>query len=122
MIELRRILVPTDFSKYSNAGLVYARALAEKFGAEIYLLHVTQDLALFLPEAVAVVPPFAMPIEQFTVAARNALDRLVRENPMGNLTVHCDVREGVPFHEIIRFARQNEIDLIVIGTHGHTGL
>src|SRR5437868_15282431 len=98
MIELRRILVPTDFSKFSQVGLTYATALAEKFGAELYLLHVTQDLALFLPEAVAVVPPMVTPVEQFTAAARTALDRLVRENQLGHLTVHCDVREGVPFN------------------------
>ena len=48
MIELHRILVPTDFSKYSQNALAYAVAFAEKFGAEIHLLHVVQDLSLFI--------------------------------------------------------------------------
>src|SRR4051812_50179637 len=77
MIDLHRILVPTDFSKHSHNALTYAAALAEKFGAELYLLHVVQDLALFIPEAVAVAPPVMPPLEQFAAAARAAMDRVV---------------------------------------------
>jgi nucleotide-binding universal stress UspA family protein len=122
MIDLQRILVPTDFSKFSEVALRYGLALAEKFGAELYLLHVVQDLALFVPDAVAVAPPVAAPVEQFTAAAREALERVVRENKLDRLAVSREIREGAPFYEIIRFARENEIDLIVMGTHGHTGL
>src|SRR5262245_13215108 len=122
MIDLRRILVPTDFSTYSEVALNYAAALAEKFGAEIYLLHVVQDLALFIPDAVAVAPPIAAPVEQFTVAARKALERLVRDHPFAGLRVHQEIREGTPFYEIVRFAKEGNIDLIVMGTHGHAGL
>ena len=75
MIDLHRILVPTDFSKHSHNALTYAAAFAEKFGAELYLLHVVQDLALFIPEAVSVAPPAVPPIEQMTAAVREALDR-----------------------------------------------
>jgi nucleotide-binding universal stress UspA family protein len=122
MIDLHRILVPTDFSKHSHNALGYAAAFAEKFGAELFLLHVVQDLALFIPEAVSVAPPAVPPIEQMTAAVREALDRLVRENDLGRLTVHCEVREGTPFYEIIQFAREAEIDLIIMGTHGRSGL
>jgi nucleotide-binding universal stress UspA family protein len=122
MIDLRRILVPTDFSKFSQVALKYGIALAEKFGAELYLLHVVQDLSLFVPDAVAVAPPIAVPVEQFTAAAREALERIVRENKLEGLSVFREIREGAPFYEIIRFAKEHEIDLIVMGTHGHTGL
>jgi nucleotide-binding universal stress UspA family protein len=122
MIDLHRILVPTDFSKYSEIALNYAAALAEKFGAEIYLLHVVQDLALFIPDAVAVAPPIAVPVEQFTAAAREALQRLVRNPQLAALRVHQEIREGTPFYEIVRFAKEGSIDLIVMGTHGHAGL
>src|SRR5258708_6158881 len=122
MIDLHRILVPTDFSKFSEVALGYAVALAEKFEAELYLLHVVQDLALFIPDAVAVVPPLAVPMDQFSAAARAALERVVKENKLERFTVHREVREGTPFYEIIRFAREAAIDLIVMGTHGHTGL
>jgi nucleotide-binding universal stress UspA family protein len=122
MIDLHRILVPTDFSKFSEVALTYAAALAEKFGAELFLLHVVQDLAVFIPDAVAVVPAPVAPVEQLATAARNALDRLVQEQLLGQLPIHPEVREGTPFYEIIRFAREANIDLIVMGTHGHTGL
>jgi nucleotide-binding universal stress UspA family protein len=122
MIQLQRILVPTDFSKYSDVALNYAVALAEKFGAELLLLHVVQDLALFIPDAVAVAPPIAPPIEQFTAAARDALERAVKAHGLERLGVEREVREGTPFFEIIRFAKERNVDLIVMGTHGHTGL
>jgi nucleotide-binding universal stress UspA family protein len=123
MIDLRRILVPTDFSKHSDNALRYAAAFAEKFGSELYLLHVVQDLALFVPEAVlaaAALP--AAPVEQFRVAARAALQRVVDGLQLPGLTIHPEVAEGVPFDAIIRLARQRDVDLIVMGTHGHTGL
>jgi nucleotide-binding universal stress UspA family protein len=122
MIDLHRILVPTDFSKHSHNALNYASAFAEKFGAELFLLHVVQDLALFIPEAVSVAPPAVPPIEQMTAAVREELDRLVRDNDLGRLTVHCDVREGTPFYEIIQYAKEANIDLIIMGTHGRSGL
>ena len=77
MIDLKRILVPTDFSKHSTNALQYATAFAEKFGAELILLHVVQDLALFIPEAVMVAGPLTTaPIDQFRAAAQTALDRV----------------------------------------------
>ena len=122
MIDLHRILVPTDFSKHSHNALTYAVAFADKFGAELFLLHVVQDLALFIPEAVSVAPPVAPPVEQMTAAAREALGRVVSENGLDRQKVHCEVREGTPFYEIIQYAKEAGIDLIIMGTHGHTGL
>jgi nucleotide-binding universal stress UspA family protein len=122
MIELHRILVPTDFSKSSANALTYAAAFAEKFGASVHLLHVVQDLALFIPEAIMAVPPMAPPVEQFLAAAREALDRAVHGLARPGLVVHPEVAEGVPAEEILRVARERDVDLIVMGTHGHTGL
>ncbi|MCS6851906.1 MAG: universal stress protein [Gemmataceae bacterium] len=122
MIDLKRILVPTDFSKFSQRALAYAAAFAEKFGAEVYLLHVVQDLALFIPDMITVSPPLAPSVDQLTAAARDAFQRLIEENRLDRLTLHCEVREGTPFYEIIRFAKEADIDLIIMGTHGHTGL
>jgi nucleotide-binding universal stress UspA family protein len=122
LIELRRILVPTDFSKFSQVALAYAAALAEKFGAELYLLHVVQDLTVFLPEAVETAPAVALPVDQFLAAARTAMERSARDSSLKDLPVHQEVRVGTPFYEIVRFAREGKMDLIVMGTHGHTGL
>jgi nucleotide-binding universal stress UspA family protein len=122
MIDLHRILVPTDFSKSSANALTYGSAFADKFGAELYLLHVVQDLALFVPEAIMLAPPMVPPVEQFVAAARAALDRAVRDLATANVRIIPEVAEGTAFEEIIRFAREKNIDLIVMGTHGHTGL
>lgn len=121
MIDLRRILVPTDFSKFSDNALTYAVAFAEKFGAELHLLHVVQDLALFIPPEVAAAP-VAAPVDQLTTAAHAALDRIVREHTLQRLNVQREVREGNPFAEVVRYAKERDIDLIIMGTHGRTGL
>src|SRR5689334_18371998 len=110
MIDLHRVLVPTDFSKFSQTALTYGAAFAEKFGAELYLLHVVQDLALFIPDMVTVTPPIVPSIDQLTAAVRVAYDRLVEENQLGHLTLHREVREGTPFYEIVRFAKERDID------------
>src|SRR5262245_55859864 len=122
MIEIRRILVPTDFSSHSQNALRYAAALAEKFGSRICLLHVVQDLAVFIPDMITVAPPILPAPEQMTSAVQDAFERLVKENRLEHLTVEREVREGNPFAEIVRFAREQNVDLIVMGTHGHTGL
>lgn len=122
MIDLKRILVPTDFSKYSHTALGYAAALAEKFGAELYLLHVVQNVGLLIPDMVNVVPPIMPSNEQMTAAVRDALDRVIKENKLEQFKTKPEVRLGTPFYEIIQFAKETNIDLIVIGTHGHSGL
>ena len=118
MINLKRILVPTDFSRYSESALKYAVAFADKFGAEIFLLHVFQDLAVSQPEAVTVGPPIVAPIEQFMAAAQASLERLIVEHKLTAKPVHAEVRAGAPFDEILQCAAEKNIDLIVMGTHG----
>ncbi len=122
MIDLRRILVPTDFSKHSQRALAYAAALADKFGAEIHLLHIIQDFAVFLPDTVIASPPALPPSDEFNTAVREALARSVREGHLANLRVHTEARTGTPYHEIATYAREQDIDLIIMGTHGRTGL
>jgi nucleotide-binding universal stress UspA family protein len=122
MIDLHRILVPTDFSKHSQNALTYAVAFAEKFGAELYLLHIVQDLAVFLPDAVTAGPPVLPPTEQLTSAVASALERIIKDNHLEHLNIKPEVREGTPFYEIVRFAKEMNIDLIVMGTHGRAGL
>jgi nucleotide-binding universal stress UspA family protein len=118
MINLRRILVPTDFSEHSKNALRYAAAFADKFGAEVFLLHVFQDLAIFQPDAVTVAPQAPPPIEQMLAAARTALERSIQEGPCAAVKVHPEVSEGSTFEEIVRFAKEKDIDLIIMGTHG----
>jgi universal stress protein A len=122
MIDLHRILVPTDFSKHSQNALIYAAAFAGKFHASLHLLHVVQDLALFIPDMVTVAPPVAPTVQQLTAAVQDAFDRLIDENNLKGLEIQKEVREGTPFYEIVSCAKELDVDLIVMGTHGHSGL
>jgi len=122
MIDLRRILVPIDFSPPARAALSYAAALAQKFGSEVVLLHVVQDLAGFLPDAVAVAPIALPPAEQLAAAVRQGLEHFVQESKLPGAPLRQEVREGVPHAEIVEFAREERFDLIVMGTHGRGGL
>jgi len=116
MIELKRILAPTDFSEYSTEGINYALALADKFGSELHLLHVLEMHASSTPVfagGLALTPR----VQESREAAEQALLRIAEERQAVRATV-----VGPPFLEILRYARDNEIDLIVMGTHGRSGL
>jgi nucleotide-binding universal stress UspA family protein len=122
MIDLKRILAPTDFSEHSANALKYAAAFAEKFDCELHLLHVVQDLGVMVPDLVTAAPPMLPSVDQMSVAARTALDRVAKENDLERFRLHKHVSQGTPFYEIIRLAREADVDLIVMGTHGRTGL
>ena len=122
MIQLSRILLPTDFSEQSHGAAAYACSFAEKFGAELHLLHVVQDLVTMVPEPGLAYPPPANYTAELVAAAEQALARLPDPSLTANLSVVRTTRQGAPFVEIIRYARDNNVDLIVMGTHGRSGL
>jgi nucleotide-binding universal stress UspA family protein len=123
MIVLDKILVPTDFSNYSEHAMQYALALSQKFDSELHLLNVLQDLTGLSPEGGLLLssPSF---VEEFRESAERALNKITDSAPVKTLEkpVVSKIREGQPFLEIIRYARDESVDLIVMGTHGRTGL
>jgi nucleotide-binding universal stress UspA family protein len=114
--------VPTDFGEHSQNALNYGAALADKFRAELTVLHVVPEAPLVLPDTVLAVPPPAPPTDQLRADAQAALDRLTRDPRLDGLAVHTALAQGDPVEEVLRFAAERTIDLIVIGTHGYTGL
>jgi nucleotide-binding universal stress UspA family protein len=112
MIPIRRILMPTDFSETSDAALTYAMSLAQVCSASVYLLHVIRDLG----DTVGWEPPLSL-LEEQQAVAREDLSRLVERQPR-EIQVQSMVRVGFPFVEIIRYAKELDVDLIVMGTHG----
>jgi nucleotide-binding universal stress UspA family protein len=122
MISLKKILVPTDFSEHSNNALKYGCALSEKFDSELHLLHVLQDLVAMVPEPGLAFPPPGNYMQELQASAEKALTQLPEESWVRGPSVVRTTRNGPPFVEIVRYAREHEIDLIVIGTHGRGGL
>jgi nucleotide-binding universal stress UspA family protein len=118
-IRLKRIVVPIDLSEFSLQALPYAVAFAQKFGAEVILLHVIEPE--FPPPEVGRVRLEAPGRDEENVA-EDYLKRLRQEVLDEDLRVRTTVRNGVPFQEITRAATSLGADLIVLTTHGHTGL
>jgi len=120
-IRLQKILLPTDFSKHSAAATKYACELATKFDAELHLLHT-------LEQHIASTPEFGMGlalpryINESRAAAEKALAGVLDPKWSAGRTVIQAVIDGTPKVEIIRYASKQNIDLIVLSTHGRTGL
>jgi nucleotide-binding universal stress UspA family protein len=116
MISLKQIVVPTDFSDCSDRALAYGRELAKTFGATLHLLHVVHDPYSQPWSAEAFPTPLGDLLEQWQEQARARLASLVPEPERGK--VRLAVLVGSPFFEIVQYAKEQQIDLIVIGTHG----
>ncbi len=119
-MNIKRLLFPTDFSGYNDAAFHYAQRLAAESGAFIYVTHV-DELSDVNPE---------MAETNFLYASalggddrRKVRERLrgIRPTLDGVVCKHHYLR-GSPAEEILQFAKQEEIDLIVMGSHGRTGL
>ena len=118
MIALKTILVPTDFSEASDAALKYAKGLAAAFGASLHIVHVMEDLLAHAWSAEVYVASMPNLREEIEKEARERLADLVGDEEPGRPAVETALLSGNPFLEIIRYAKANSVDLIVIGTHG----
>jgi universal stress protein A len=120
-IRLQKILLPTDFSKYSAAATKYACELATKFDAELHLLHT-------LETHLSSTPDFGMGLDlpkyisESQAAAEKSLAGVLDPKWAEGRTVVKAMVEGSPKAEIIAYARKQNIDLIVLATHGRSGL
>ena len=120
-IHLQRILVPIDFSEYSKNALKYVISFAAHFKAELLLVYVVEPAVYPADFSFGQV---ALPnIEQeLRVRGTAELDQLVKSQIADKVPARFTVRTGKPFLEIINTAKEEEIDLIIIATHGHTGV
>jgi universal stress protein A len=121
MKTIAKILVPVDFSSHSSEAVRFAADMSNRYNASLELLHVFHVTTYALPEGY-IVPSHAQvqqalkELESQLEAAKNAATEA------GAGTVRTTLVQGGVTTEILRFAKENECDLIVMGTHGRTGM
>jgi universal stress protein A len=114
------LLVPIDFSTYAERALDYAIRLARTLNARLTVLHVIQpvpmagvDMGVALPETY---------LQELEEAVQGSMEDALARVTAAGLTGERVVLYGVPFQEIVETAKARQVDLIVMGTHGRTGL
>ena len=117
MIKLKKVLVPTDFSESARHALTYGISFAREYEAELTLLHVVENLTVGYASDLFPVP-MAEVFQEISGYAKAELAKLGAEARERDVTVVEQVVQGKPSAEIIRFAREAEADMIVLGTHG----
>jgi nucleotide-binding universal stress UspA family protein len=115
MLSIRTILHPTDFSAYSDYAFRLACSLARDYGARLTVLHVAEPAMAFAAEGVLMLPSVAEP-----QMLRERLDQLQPADP--KVQVEHRLVEGDAATEILQVAEATKCDMIVLGTHGRTGL
>ena len=119
-MQIRTILCPIDFSEISAKALEYAVFLASYHHAELLILHVVEQLHEFEHYQILVLTPQEL-AEKMEKQAYEELNRLT-EQIKKTVKVETVVRQGKPFVEIIKEAKEKDMDLIVMASHGRTGV
>jgi nucleotide-binding universal stress UspA family protein len=121
--RLRKILLPTDFSGCANYALPYAAAIARATGARVVCLHVVEPVVPAIGYTGLADPmPVADISEQLEDSAERELPRLTDCEELNGLEVEEVIVHGDAAAEIVRVAGERDVDLIVISSHGRTGL
>ena len=121
MMTIKKILFPTDFSEGALNALPFAVNMAKCYGAKLHMLHVIYDVAtasgLYVPHI-----SFDALYKELEATANKELEMFGLEVRKDLKDIEFSLLRGVPYEEIIKFAKDNNFDLIVIGTHGRKGL
>lgn len=115
-MEIKRILFPTDFSEGTSKAIPYVTDMAKHYGARLYVVHVIQDIAKIHWYA-----PKVSTEELHKVMEAEAMKKLegcCAEEFKGYKDIEYRLLKGIPHEEIVKFQADNNIDLIILGTHG----
>jgi nucleotide-binding universal stress UspA family protein len=121
-MKLQHILVPLDFSEPSQQALDYATQLAEKLQARLTLLHVIQTPVVAGGPGLGTDATLVPYMEQMEAEMQQKIEAVVQQVRQHGLPCDAAVVHGAPFQQIVDLATSKQVDLIVMGTHGHTGL
>jgi nucleotide-binding universal stress UspA family protein len=119
-MSIQHILVPTDFSPYAEYAVDYATQLAKTLQARLTLLHVVYEILWAAGEGAMALPPNYF--EELEASAQASLDKVLQRVQAAGVQGDAVVVHGIPFENILHTARTQGVDLIIMGTHGRTGL
>jgi len=123
MLQLQKILFPTDFSKCSEQALAHAVFLAEKYEAEIYVLHVItifEDQPSIVSNEIAETKEMVKKLED---VAEKQLNKILDSHCSNDIKITTEIKRGLSAAPaILEYSSENKIDLIIMGTHGRRGL
>jgi nucleotide-binding universal stress UspA family protein len=118
MPQFRRIVCPTDFSPTADAAARHAVSLARAYGGQLTLLHVLPQLHYPLRGlGMSAIPHLQQDLHE---RAKERLQQAAAA--LGNGAIRIEMRDGEAYEQVLACAKETQADLIVIGTHGHTGL
>lgn len=119
--NIKKVLVPVDFSDYSKNALKYSVGLAKYFNSELLLIYVVEPVVYPPDFSMGQIAIPSVDIELDKRAAEE-LNVLAKKEIPPEIKCTCIVKTGKPFVEIIETASEADVDLIIIATHGHTGI
>lgn len=120
-LSIKKVLVPIDFSDYSKSALKYAVNFAKSFGADMTLIYVVEPI-IYPPDfsmGQIAIPTIST---EWDDRAREELDKLAKSEIPAEVKVKTIIKTGKPFVEIIETATEENIDIIIIATHGHSAV
>jgi nucleotide-binding universal stress UspA family protein len=121
MVELKRVLVPLDFGETTQRTLHYARSVAERFSSSLDVLHVAPNPYVADPSGLYSALPQAF-LDSLERDLRERMESILDASDRKRFSVTLDLEIGDPLVNIVEYARRREVDLIVMGTHGRTGM
>lgn len=120
-MEIKRILFPTDLSEGSTNAIPYVVDLTKHYGARLFIFHVLYDIARVTGWYV---PHMSMDelYQDMEKNAQKEVERCCKEELRGYREIEYRIMKGVPHEEILKFADEQQIDLIIMGTHSRKGI
>jgi len=122
MFKIKNILLPTDFSKTSFTAAEYAVELANQYKAKLHVLNVLEKEPPILAIRSLDLSKEKI-VESIYNDAKLQLDECVKKiKKLGSVEIISDIRKGIDYEQIIKYSKDKKIDVIVIATHGRTGI